>query len=289
MGFGIPEGSKFNTAKNFDNWTNSSDNYNKALNGEKTEDFEMFKAGSLQTYSSDLKKFSQDYIDMWDSDGDGSWSKDEFIMMSTGGEGIPTDLSEDVQAQYAQLFDDLYANLNLDNNKDSISSGEFASYLYASDMDWENYAQTGDVSSSVDGKLDYTTYQGLASIMEGDAGFETLQSEKADFYNYFYAEDEAEAAALANEQAVVSADNQVEAKTDEPIAAKVEEPAETAEVVKKEIAASKSDLPEGYTIGSDNIIRDNAGKQIGRVDISYADVTNDGVNDKITRYFLDVE
>ena len=286
MGFGIPEGSNFNTAKNFDNWTNSTENYNKALNGEETEEFEMFKAGNLQSYSSDLKKFSQDYINMWDSDGDGSWSKDEFIMMSTGGEGIPSDVSEDVQAQYAQLFDDLYSNLNLDDNKDSISSGEFASYLYASDMDWENYAQTGDVSSSVDGKLDYSTYQSLSSIMEGDAGFEVLQSEKADFYNYFYAEDEAAAAAEA-----AAAKAKPKAEPHKPLIEPVlfEEPEAPSEPVKKEVATSKSDLPEGYKINEDNIILDKNGKEIGRVDISYSDVTNDGVKDKITRYFLNAD
>ena len=43
MGFGIPEGSNFNTAKNFDNWTNSTENYNKALNGEETEEFEWLQ------------------------------------------------------------------------------------------------------------------------------------------------------------------------------------------------------------------------------------------------------
>ena len=280
MSFGIPEGSNFNTAKNFDNWTNSTENYNKALNGEKAEEFEMFKANDLQTYSSDLKKFSQDYISMWDADGDGSWSKDEFIAMSTGGEGIPTDVPQDVQSQYVQLFDALFANLNLDDNKDSINSGEFASYLYASDMDWDTYAQTGDVSSSVDGKLDYTTYQGLASIMEGDAGFEVLQNEKADFYNYFYAQDEALAAAKADEPV----ETNEPAKTNEPV--KTNEPSESVEVAKKEVATKKSDLPEGYQITKDNLILDKNGQEIGRVNISYADVTNDGVNDRITQYFL---
>ena len=268
MSFGIPEGSNFNTAKNFDNWTNSSDNYNKALQGEQVEEFQMFKADDLQTYSSDLKKFSQDYIDMWDSDGDGTWSKDEFIAMSTGGEGIPTDVSEDVQAQYAQLFNELYSNLNLDDNKESITSGEFASYLYATDLDWQNYANTGDVASSLDGKIDYSTYQGLASIMEGDAGFEVLQSEKSDFYNAFYAADEAAATA----------------KAAEPV--KADESTKSTEVEKKEVATKKSDLPEGYKITEDNMILDKDGNQIGRVNVSYADITNDGVKDRITQYFI---
>ena len=281
MSFGIPEGNYYNTAKNFDNWTNSSDNYNKALEGEQVEEFSMFDSKNLGTYSSDLKQFSQEYIDMWDADGDGSWSKEEFITMSTAGEGIPETIPEETQKAYAELFDALYENLNLDNNKESISASEFASYLYAADMDWEKYAETGSVADSVDGKLDYVAYQGLSSIMEGDAGYEQLQAEKADFYNYFYKDDEAKAAEAtdtAKSDEVAKADET--SKTDET--AKVDD----SEKEVKEVKSKKADLQEGYTISDNKEIMDKTGKVIGRIDVSYADVTNDGKKDKITEYYL---
>lgn len=188
MSFNIPDGNYFNTAKNFDAWTNSADNYNKALVGEQVEEFSMFDCQSLGTYSSDLKQFAQDYINMWDADGDGHWNIDEFITMSTGGEGIPENFSAEMKNSYNELFNALFANLNLDDKKDSISAGEFASYLYAADMDWGKYAETGSVAASIDGKLNYNNYQGLSSIMEGDSAYEFLQSEMADFYNYYYAD-----------------------------------------------------------------------------------------------------
>ena len=250
MSFGIPEGNYYNTSSNFDNWTNSADNYNKSINGEQVEEFSMFKADNLDNYSKDLKNFSQEYINMWDSDGDGAWSRDEFVMMATAGEGVPSDAPAELAQQYNELFDQLYDNLNLDDNKDSISAGEFASYLYASDMDWAKYAETGDVSAAIDGKLDYVAYQGLSSLMPGDEGFEKLQSEKADFYNFFYAEEEKQ------EQ--------------------------------KEVQASYSDLPQGFQINSDNKILDKDGNVIGRVDVAYVDVTHDGVNDKVSSYFLNM-
>ena len=104
MSFGIPEGNYYNTAKNFDNWTNSSENYDKSINGEQVEEFSMFESKNLATYSSDLKQFSQEYINMWDADGDGAWSKEEFIAMSTAGEGIPESIPEETQKAYAELF-----------------------------------------------------------------------------------------------------------------------------------------------------------------------------------------
>ena len=263
MSFGIPEGNYYNTAKNFDKWTNSEDNYNKSINGEQVEEFSMFESKNLAIYSSDLKQFSQEYINMWDADGDGAWSKEEFIAMSTAGEGIPESIPEETQKAYAELFDALYANLNLDDNKESISAGEFASYLYTADMNWEKYAETGSVADSVDGKLDYVAYQGLSSIMEGDAGFEQLQAEKADFYNYFYADEEAQAAEAAGTKKADEVEKEV-----------------------KEVKSKKADLPDGYTISDNKEIMDNTGKVIGRVDISYADVTNDGLKDKITEYYL---
>ena len=46
----------------FDEWSGGDNNYNKAMNGEKVEDFKMFDFNP-SSYSSDLKEFSQEYIE----------------------------------------------------------------------------------------------------------------------------------------------------------------------------------------------------------------------------------
>ena len=53
-----------------------------------------------------------------------------------------------------------------------------------------------------------------------------------------------------------------------------------------EKAVAKADLPDGYKITDDGKILDKNGTEIGRTDVSYSDATGDGVNDKITSYYL---
>jgi len=170
-------------ADEFDIWTNSEENYEKAIFGEDVQGFQMFEL-NLSTYSSDLKEFAQEYIDKYDEDGDGVWSKEEFTTMAAAEQEIPEEFADDFEKLYSQLFSDL----NIDTKDDSINAGEFASYLYASDLDWENYAQTGDVASSIDGNLDYLTYQSLSAFEPDSTAYSILQQEKQDFYNNFYAE-----------------------------------------------------------------------------------------------------
>lgn len=172
-----------NRAQQFNNWTNDENNYQNALNGKDVEEFQLFDL-NLSTYSKDLKEFAQEYIDLYDTNKDGKWDKDEFVKMAMGNDSIP-DGMEDV---YAAFFNKNFDALNLDDDKDSINAGEFATMLYASDLDWNNYAQTGDVASSIDGKADYTQYQVYSSMVEGDNGFNVLKNERQDFYNAFYAE-----------------------------------------------------------------------------------------------------
>ena len=169
-------------AKQFDNWTNNEANYEKALNGEKVEEFKMFDFNA-STYSSDLKQFAQDYIDLYDSNGDGKWDKDEFVKMAIGEAEIP----EGMESAYAEFFAESFKALNLDDDEESINAGEFATMLYAADMDWNNYAQTGNIAASLDGKADYAQYQGFSSMVEGDPSYDILRSERKDFYDAFYA------------------------------------------------------------------------------------------------------
>ena len=53
-----------------------------------------------------------------------------------------------------------------------------------------------------------------------------------------------------------------------------------------EKAVAKGDLPDGYQITDDGKILDKQGNEIGRTEVSYSDATGDGVNDKVTSYYL---
>ena len=169
-------------ADEFDNWTLDENNYNKSMAGEKVEEFQMFDL-DISKYSTDLKEFSQAYVDKYDTSGDGVWDKSEFINMASGGEPIPKGMEKEFNALYDQLFE----GLNLDDTKETITAEEYASFLYAADMDWDNYAKTLDVASSLDGKLDYNNYQGLSSLEFGSDAYNELQKQKQEFYDNFYA------------------------------------------------------------------------------------------------------
>lgn len=170
-------------ADKFDEWTSSEDNYEKSLAGEEVEEFEMFEL-DLSTYSSDLEKFAQEYMDKYDADGNGSWDKTEFINMASAGVEVPEGMEEEMNALYDQLFE----GLNLDDDKESISAKEFAAYLYASDLDWDNYVATEfDVASSIDGKINYDNYQALSGLDTESDAYATLQRHKQYFYDAYYA------------------------------------------------------------------------------------------------------
>lgn len=189
----------------FDDWTNSEQNYNKAMNGEQVEDFQMFDFNA-SSYSSDLKDFAQAYIDKYDGNNDSSMSYSEFVDMCTNGQMSSFELgwakfadsvcsffgstSEKYheKAQMHDLMKTQFGTFSFDGNKNKINAGEFASVLYTADLDWDNYSQTGDIASSLDGNLDYMNYQGLAMITPEVEGYETLRDERKDFHDNFYAE-----------------------------------------------------------------------------------------------------
>ena len=265
----------------FEKWTMSEENYTKALNGEEVEDFEMFEFDA-STYSSDIKEFSQEYINLYDEDKNGELNLNEFITMSSSGQdnaellqtaseiyniqkeatqenvmnvydkdgdgglgfgeflnSIHYDLSnfkyQDIidlkevfdvmntdnkegnennvlsvdeiivgtletigneydtqtiklQHDMYNLYKEQFSTFSFDENKETINAGEFASVLYSSDLDLENYAATGDIASSIDGKLNYLNYQTLPMLDINSDSYKTIQSERADFYNNFYAE-----------------------------------------------------------------------------------------------------
>ncbi len=191
----LPETDQFISSKNteieeektradkFDDWTNSEANCEAALNGEEVDEFEMFDI-DLSTYSSDLKDFSQEYIDKFDEDGDGAWNLQEFTNMASAGLVIDDENKEAYEAMYNKMFD----GLNLDDNADSINAAEFASFLYTADVDWDTFNETeGDVAASIDGKLDYVNYQAFSSLEPGTEKYEDLQYQKKAFFDNFYA------------------------------------------------------------------------------------------------------
>ncbi len=170
-------------ADKFNNWTNDENNYEAALNDEPVDDFKMFDI-NLSTYSKDLKEFAQEIVGKFDTDRDGSWDIDEFTNMALGNEDIPVGMEK----QYSQLFAQLFKALNLDTKENKISASELATMLYASDLDWNNYSQTGDIASSIDGKLGYNEYSVFSGLLEGDSGYNVLRNEREDFFNAFYEE-----------------------------------------------------------------------------------------------------
>ena len=280
MSFGVSN-NNYSKIEKFNEWTNSSENYAKNQNGEKVEDFEMFNFNA-STYSSDIKGFSQEYINKYDADQDKNWNYSEFVDMATEGkengdllsvadqlyslhkdayeenvigkfdkdgdkglnffefldsqnffsfkgfgikkffqlknafEGINTQKEpenkkqvldadelllattpdiEGIDTETLKQQSDLHKEMkkqfetfNFDSNAESINAGEVASVLYSSDLDLENYAATGDIASSVDGKLDYINYQTFPMFEKGSDGYNTIQRERSDFYNNFYAE-----------------------------------------------------------------------------------------------------
>lgn len=166
----------------FDDWTNSEENFEAAISGNEVEEFKMFDI-NLSTYSSDLKNFAQEYINLYDEDADGSWNIEEFINMATAGAGIDPANKEAYENLYVQLF----TGLNLNNKDAIIDAAEFASFLYTADVDWDNFSKTGgDVASSIDGSLDYTNYQAFSSLEPGTEQYENLQYQKKSFYESFY-------------------------------------------------------------------------------------------------------
>lgn len=157
-------------AKNFDNWTNDPENEQKALANEDVSVFTMFNYNK-DTYNQDLQNFAQEYINLYDKDGNKSWDKNEFITMATGG----IDASQ-LDSETLKLFDQLYDTLNLDNKKDEINAGEFASLLYTVDT-------VDGTGESTDGKLDYTMYQTLSGLAPGDSLYDAVLDVRKTYFD----------------------------------------------------------------------------------------------------------
>lgn len=167
---------------NFDMWSTSSPIVNSIMKFFGLGDFKMFDFNA-ETYSSDLKEFSQEWIDKYDADKDGNWNYNEFVSMSTNGKQNVDDLDEATNKMFMEQFQ----TFSFDENSDSINAGEVASVLYSSDLDLDNYAKTGDVASSIDGKLDYNNFQTYPMLDTESDEYKTIHKERSDFYNNFYA------------------------------------------------------------------------------------------------------
>ena len=171
---------EYSHAEVFDNWTNSSENYNNFINGGQVEDFQLFDYNSLgdtkneriSGYKQELNQFAQEYIDQYDSDGNSSLDMDEFINMQaqsykeTFGEELNTD-AETVAYGLQQQFNSLNA---LDQDSSSISANEFAAFLGVAD------SQDG----LNDGIISYSNF----NTVPQQNGYETaLKNHYNDFFN----------------------------------------------------------------------------------------------------------
>ena len=170
-----------NQAQNFDNWTNSGVNTQSG----KEEDFKMFDI-NLQTYSKDVKQFAQDYIDMYDTDGDKQLSYDEFVNMATGGAEIP----DEYKSALDDLFHSAFDSLNADKDKEHISAGEYAAMLMTADIDQEYLSKSdGDLAGAIDGKLNFVNYSAYSSLTPEDGQqYENWMFQKNILYENFYGE-----------------------------------------------------------------------------------------------------
>ena len=90
------------------------------------------------------------------------------------------------QTEMFDLFNTQYSELNL-NGDEQVSSEEFATMLYASDVDWKKYEATkGDVASSIDGKLNWENYQAYTSLNSSTEQGQNLLMQRMAFFDNFY-------------------------------------------------------------------------------------------------------
>ena len=169
---------EYSHSKVFDNWANSSENYNSFINGEQVEDFQLFDYNSLgdsrderiSGYKQEINQFAQDYINQYDIDGNNSLDIEEFTNMQaqaykeTFGEELDTNIvAENLQQQFNSLN-------SLDQDSSAISSKEFAAFLGVAD------SQDG----LNDGIISYSNF----NTVPQQNGYETaLKNHYKDFFN----------------------------------------------------------------------------------------------------------
>lgn len=180
---------------------NSYDNMLKFSNNETIEEFEMFDAigegMTEQQYFDALSDFSQSVIDKYDADGDGVMNNEEFTMMATDELGIEeyskqvstkevnflasimpdvfkADDQELIAAGAAQTAADMpasltktFADIQMDDDNESISAAEFAAQFFYADFNQE--------TGKYDGSIDFTAYNSYT---------ETSKEDKSVYYEY---------------------------------------------------------------------------------------------------------
>ncbi len=171
--FAITAGDKLN------NW-NSNDNMDAYCAGEEIDDFAMFDYDK-ETYINDIKNFAQEYINKYDSDGNGVLSFEEYSEMLS--EGFDEEYNDAFNTAYQTLFEDF----QMDSDKESISADELASQFLISDIDWDNLGDK-DYLDGVDGKLNFVAYNTIAADPSLEGYDNTVDARKF-LYNKYIAED----------------------------------------------------------------------------------------------------
>ena len=193
-----------NRAEQFDKWTNSEENYNKSIRKQDVEPFKAVDMNGDKPYNQALKDFAQEYINLFDNNGDGVWNFDEFLDMSCGElinqelefykkfcdeEQLDT-IKKDLKSLLAPSNKMFFEDLNLDDKKDEINAGEFASMLMLCDLEKnEAYYEYGITADSIDGEISYEKYIELGEAPLND--YKTAiwsKQERQDFYDNFYAD-----------------------------------------------------------------------------------------------------
>ena len=190
-----------NKAQEFHNWANKdqfvydeqeSKEYGfnvtqKDANGKPVyndEDFKMFDFAPQQ-YSKDIKAFSQEYIDTFDTDKDGQLSWDEFqdiageMTLEEFQKAFP-EISENLTQKDLDKINknakDLYDKISGVDGKENLSAEELASVLQFADWDED--------TQEYDGKIDWFQWNSILQAPGNTS--DKIQAEAQEFYNHFY-------------------------------------------------------------------------------------------------------
>lgn len=187
-GVGQTEVYDVNVTQNLQDW-NSTETLNKYYEGEPIPEFKMIDISetdlNLKTeeYTTELEAYAQDFINIYDEDGNGVWSYNEFSKMAL--DGLDTE-GADLQPVY-DLQTQLFNDFQMDSYADSISSKEFASQLMMGDIDWASISDDVNIMDVVDGNLNYYNYNTMASDPSDTQYYESDLANRQFLYDNYFA------------------------------------------------------------------------------------------------------
>lgn len=165
-------------ADEFAKW-NKDNNENVKNNGadiSQVEDFTISdKAAVSSTYLNNFENFAQQYVNKYDTDKNGTISYDEYSAMSDyEGKGQSDDVKK-------KLFDDM----QMDDDKTSISTKEFVAHFMTTDVDYKNLNKDSSPENAMDGKINFETYNSFGNDINS-SDYQNEVNIRQSFYNRKY-------------------------------------------------------------------------------------------------------